>query len=555
VRLRRFTVPISLAAILCASAPVPGQETPTFTEQVEVRVMDLDVVVTDRDGRPVPDLKREDFTVRLAGKPVPIDYFARIDQGAIRGPDLATAAPDQVAGTDPAAERAWVPRYFLVFVDIGHITPIGRTRAFEALRDFIARMGPNDRARIVVFDRRPRPVTQWLSSKEALSERLSRIEKEQLGMSRLTTERQTLHDIDFPAGFSGNAGRMQLKLAENYAEQERAEVRQMLQGMRAELTSLAPLAGKKVFLFLSGGFEFQPGYAMLSYVQRLQGAPNSRARAGLLEVNVPNFSQDLEKIVRRANASEITFYTVDARGLEAGGMGIPISGVDESLQARSDMTSLARADTQEGLVMLARETGGLALLNSNDFEKGLTRVHEDTSVYYSLGVTLSKVAAVGYQQVRVDVNRPGVTVRTRQGYSALTEAERSHDRVEATMQTNLSYSAIPVTLRTAPAVRAGRNFSLPVSITFPASALTFVPDGGSGKAAAELWIGAVDDEGRSSDVTREEKTFTQPGFEPDAPLTYRATLRIRKGSHRVVVNVRDTATGRMGTAKANVRVD
>ncbi len=513
--------------------------------------MDLDVVVTDKNGHPVPDLRREDFTVRLAGKPVPIDYFARVDQGAIRAPDFATAAPDQIGATDPAAEKAYVPRYFLLFVDIGHVSPAGRKTSFEALRDFITRMGPNDRARIVLFDRSPRPVTQWLSSKEALSEKLSRIEKDQLGMSRLMAERQTLHDIDFTAASGSNARRIQLRLAEDYAEQQRAEVRQLLDGVRSELSSLAPLAGKKVFLFLSGGFEFQPGATMLSYVLKLD---TRGARAGLLDVNVRNFSQELEQIVRRANASEITFYTVDARGLEAGGMGIPISGVDESLQARSDMTQLARQDTQEPLVMLARETGGLALINSNDFGKGLSRVDEDTSVYYSLGVTLSKLPAAGYQQVRVDVNRPGVSVRTRQGYSALTEAERARDRVEATMKTNLSYSAIPAVLGTAPAKRDGRNFSLPVTITFPASALTFVPDGRSGKATAEFWIGAVDDEGRSSDPAHEEMTFTPPGDKPDAPLTYRATLRIRKGANRVVINVRDKATGRMGTAKANVQV-
>ena len=516
--------------------------------------MDLDVVVTDRDGRPVPDLKREDFTVRLAGRPVPIDYFARVDQGAIRAPDLATAAPDQVVGVAPSAEKAYVPRYFLVFMDIGHVSPSGRKSSFDALHDFIAQMSPNDRARIVLYDRSTRPVTQWLSSKEALSEKVSRIEKEQLGMSRLMAERQTLHDIDFSAGIGANAARMQLKLAENYAEQQRAEIRQLLDGVRSELSLLAPLAGKKVFLFLSGGFEFQPGSTMLTYVQRLQGAPNSRARAGLLEVNVHNFSQDLEEITRRANGSEITFYTVDPRGLEAGGMGIPISGVDETMQARSDMTSLERAGTQDPLVMMARETGGLAFINSNDFGKGLSRVDEDTSVYYSLGVTLSKLPAAGYQQVRVDVNRPGVTVRTRQGYSALTESDRAHDRVEATMKTNLSYSAIPVALRTAPATRAGRYFSLPISVTFPASALTFVPDGRSGKAAAEFWIGAVDDEGRASDPAHEEMTFARPNDEPDASLTYRATLRIRKGANRVIVNVRDKATGRMGTAKANVKV-
>ena len=515
--------------------------------------MDLDVVVTDKNGRPVGDLKREDFTVRLAGKPVPIDYFARVDQGAIRAPDLATAAPDQVAAVAPTAEKAYVPRYFLVFMDIAHVSPSGRKSSFDALHDFIAQMSPNDRARIVLYDRSLKPVTQWLSSKEVLSEKVSRIEKEQLGMSRLLAERQTLHDIDFPAGFGGSAARMQLKLAENYAEQQRAEIRQLLNGVRSELSLLAPLAGKKVFLFLSGGFEFKPGSTMLSYVQRLQGAPNSRARAGLLEVNVHDFSQDLEQITRRANASEITFYTVDARGLEEGGMGIPISGVDEGMQARSDMTGLERAGTQDPLVMMARETGGLALLNSNDFGKGFSRVDEDTSVYYSLGVTLSKVASVGYQQVRVEVNRPGVTVRTRQGYSALTESERAQDRVEATMKTNLSYSAIPVALRTAPAARDGRTYTLPITVTFPASALTFVPDGRSVSAAAEFWFGAVDDEGRSSDVAHQETTFTPPGG-ADAPLTYRATLRLRKGANRIVVNVRDKATGRMGTAKANVKV-
>ena len=148
----------------------------------------------------------------------------------------------------------------------------------------------------------------------------------------------------------------------------------------------------------------------------------------------------------------------------------------------------------------------------------------------------------------------GVTVRTRQGYSALTEPERAQDRVEATMKTNLSYSAIPVALRTAPAARDGRTFTLPITVTFPASALTFVPDGRSVTAGAEFWFGAVDDEGRSSDVSHQETTFTPSGGAPDAPLTYRATLRLRKGANRIVVNVRDKATGKMGTAKANVQV-
>ncbi|PYQ66261.1 MAG: hypothetical protein DMF54_08555 [Acidobacteria bacterium] len=539
-----------LSAALLSPGAAFAQETPTFTEQVEVRVMDLDVVVTDRDGRPVPNLAREDFTVRLGGKPVPIDYFARVDAGAIRAPDLATAVPDQVVAAAPAAQEAYVPRYFLVFVDVGHLTPHARKAALEALQGLVSRLTPNDRARILLFDRSTRDLTQWVSSKEVLSAALSRIEKEGVGMSRLLAERQTLHDIDFASALTSSHRRgSQMSFVEHYAEQERAEVRQMLQSIRSELATLAPLAGKKAFLFVSGGFEFQPGNVMASYVMG--------SRLSLLAVNVRNFSQELEEITRRANSAEITFYTVDARGLEAGGVGISASEIDEPLQSRSMVSSLAREDSQEGLVMLARETGGLALINSSDFEKGLAHVSQDTSVYYSLGITLSKLPGVGYQRVRVDVARPGVTVRTRQGYSALTEAERAHDRVEATLKTNLSYSAIPVALRAAAATRAGRYYSLPLSVTFPATALTFVAEGASSRSAAEVWIGAVDEEGRASDVTREEATFTIPNGRPEgnAPLTYTATLKIRKGAHRIVVNVRDKATGRMGTAKTRVRVE
>ena len=292
---------------------------------------------------------------------------------------------------------------------------------------------------------------------------------------------------------------------------------------------------------------------MLSYVLKID---TRGARAGMLDVNVHNFSEDLEQITRRANASEITFYTVDPRGLEEGGMGIPISGVDEGMHARSDMTGLERAGHQDPLVMMARETGGLALINSNDFGKGLSRLDEDTSVYYSLGVTLSKVAAVGYQQVRVSVNRPGVTVRTRQGYSALTEAERAQDRVEATMKTNLSYSAIPVGLHTAPASRSGRSFALPISVTFPV-VRAHVRAGRPEPAAPPRNSGSAPwtmRAGRATSPTR-RPAFRLPSGGADAPLTYRATLRLRKGANRVVVNVRDKATGRMGTAKANVRIE
>ena len=205
---------------------------------------------------------------------------------------------------------------------------------------------------------------------------------------------------------------------------------------------------------------------------------------------------------------------------------------------------------------LARETGGLALLNSNDFGKGLARVYQDTSVYYSIGVTLSKLPA-GYQKVSVEVDRPGAVVRTRRGYAARTDAERSRDRVQATLKTNLTYTGVPLTLKAAAPTKKGSRYSLPIQVTMPASALTFVPDGSARRASAEVYIGAIDDAGRMSDIAREETTFTlSEGQDPTAtPVVYSATLQTRKGNHRIVVNIRDKATGKMGTAKADIRVE
>jgi hypothetical protein len=123
------------------------------------------------------------------------------------------------------------------------------------------------------------------------------------------------------------------------------------------------------------------------------------------------------------------------------------------------------------------------------------------------------------------------------------------------LKTNLSYAGIPMTLRTAPATRQGGKFTVPISVTLPASALTFVPEGAERRATADVAIGVMDDAGRMSDVSQQEATFTLPDGKDAEPLVYTATLQTRKGNQRIVVNLRDRASGKMGTAKADVRIE
>ena len=489
-------------------------------------------------GRPVADLAKQDFSVKVDGKPVAIDYFARVEEGAIHAPDLASAPPERVLAEYRKGEDAYVPRHFLIYVDTGHLSPPNRNRALEALKDLIARLGPGDTGRVVLFDRRAKDLTPWTNSKETLLSALSRMDSA-VGMSRLMTEQQTLREID---GFGSRSSRV--AAARNYAEQERAEVRQLLNDMGSEVTTLTALPGKKAFVFVSGGFETQPGSAMTQY---------AAGRFTLSQTDTRNMSAEIDAVIKRANASDVTFYTIDARGLTAEGAS---ASNDDPLANRPGVSFFAREDSQAGMKLLARDTGGLALINSNDFEKGLGRVYQDTSSYYSIGINVSKLPGTGYRDVKVEVSRPGMTVRARRGYAARSGEQRARDVTQAALRTNVEYRGIPVTLRLAPARKEKKYYSLPISMTLPASALTFTPQGEGSQAKADIFVGAMDDSGNTSDIGREEAVFNLPkGAPAQAALTYVVTLQTRKGNQRIVVNVQDRVSGRMGTAKADVRVE
>ncbi|HXM78998.1 MAG TPA: VWA domain-containing protein, partial [Thermoanaerobaculia bacterium] len=323
------------AAALAQAPPAPENPPATFRETVQVRVMDLDVSVTDSRGNPVSDLTQNDFRVTVDGKPVSIDYFTRVAEGTIHAPDLATASPDLVLAEYRKGADAYVPRQFLMYIDVGNLSPGSRKRGLEALRDLVTRLGPGDMGRVVLFDRRGKEQSEWTSSKETLFSALSKIESG-VGMSRLMNETQTLNQID-----STRSRQSRETVARMYAEQVRVEVSNMLRDMSAELTTLTALPGKRAFLYVSGGFDMQPGSAMMQYAV---------GSFSLRSYDAGNMGRELQALIQKANANQVTFYTVDARGLTAEGGS---AGGDEPLLSRPGVSFFARQDSQAGLQELA----------------------------------------------------------------------------------------------------------------------------------------------------------------------------------------------------------
>src|SRR4029079_11611950 len=116
--------------------------------------------------------------------------------------------------------------------------------------------------------------------------------------------------------------------------------------------------------------------------------------------------------------------------------------------------------------------------------------------------------------VRFEVSRPGLTVRARRGYGARSGAQRASDVTERAVRPTVEYGGIPVTLRRAPARKEKKYCSLPISLTLPASSLTFTPQGEGSQAKADIFVGAMDDSGNTSDIGREEAVFNLPKGAP-----------------------------------------
>jgi hypothetical protein len=190
-------------------------------------------------------------------------------------------------------------------------------------------------------------------------------------------------------------------------------------------------------------------------------------------------------------------------------------------------------------------------------EGALSAVYRDASSYYSLGVSLRNVTAADVHRVEVAVTRPGLIVRARKTYTVEGDEQRLEDRVRSTLLTSASYADLAASLKTGVPARDGRFFELPVEVEVPARDLTFLPDGGRVTARPVYYFVALSDRGEETPLSRTAQSFTlsAPEARSGRPLVFKIQVKLRKGSYALVANILDPETGRMGTARANVRVE
>ena len=356
--------------------------------------MDLDVVAT-KDGKLVTDLTRAEITVTVDGKPVPLDYFTRVEAGQLHGPDLATASPDLILESDRAATGdRYVARQFLVFFDDEHLLPFD-PRAVEGAARFRHAplpVGPDGDPLLQHLDARPHSVHELEggASRRPLAPREDRAD----GLSWEQDFQQYRRDAASARTQGGRSAAVR-----NWSQESYGREKGMLEDVRRALSALAARSGKRIFLYVSSGFEMRPGQSFA------QAVPIGRLHQFDYTV-VPEFG----RTVKEANAAGITMYALDARGLT-----VDVDAADSA--AIPVNRFFTDANRREGMAGFAEETGGQIFENRNSFKGAVDQIVREASSYYSIGVTLSSLPKKKDEH-RIDVStrRPGVVVRTRRSF-------------------------------------------------------------------------------------------------------------------------------------------
>jgi VWFA-related protein len=186
--------------------------------------------------------------------------------------------------------------------------------------------------------------------------------------------------------------------------------------------------GRKALILVSEGFTYMVPPQMRSADATMPGLGNPNAHNPMAGVNDPNedraawlasldLDSDLREIFDTANRNNVSIYAVDPRGLP----GFEFD-INENVNLQVDSKYLTA--TQDSLRVMAENTDGRAIVNRNDLDVGMKQITRDSSAYYLIGYNSSQAPSDGkFHEIKVRVKRPGVQVRARKGYWALTREE------------------------------------------------------------------------------------------------------------------------------------
>lgn len=545
-RWKRATAWRFIGGVACLVAvSLAAQEPPEILETVEVRVVNVDVVVADASGRPVRGLEREDFELLLDGRRATLDYFSPVEGGRI--------------GDDTAADRPPALPFLAIVYDGRGTNAANARRAVDTLCDrldelltgtrgvMVLRQGTRlvveqsmtrDRERLIAaLERLAAPRTPAL---DAASRKLLLLQLENTNPPRVA--RETEEDL------TAERARRLLGQIRNQAELERFAAEESGRQLRSVVRSVAGLPGRKAILLLGQGFVQQPAEALFRLWWGKFGRYASEIGIMNIESEMSRSRSDdlLERLVEEANAHRVTFYSHDPAGVRAIGSSAEYASLDTNLLLAEETER-----TLDALVDLAVASGGVGRVRVPGIEPLLDEMLNGFVNYYSLGFTPGEGEQGG---VRVRLRQPGLRLRYLTRFVQRTAAQRLEDATLSTLITAAEDNRLQVSVELGAAeIQPDGTFLVGVLVKVPMARLALLPqrDHHVGRLSFVVMAQAADG------ALSRPATGAVPIELANADLLsamgriagYRLRLRVAAGEQIVAIGVRDEVAAQDSTLR------
>jgi VWFA-related protein len=387
--------------------------------ELKTVLVELCAVVTDREGRLVQGLKKEDFELREKGRPQDISSFAEERIGPISISQRVTVA-NVVPGEQPppAAEPA---RSLLLFVDTVSMTGANLLRVKQALQKFINEQITDQDAVMIVTS----------AGMEGIP-------------ARFTRERSLMrHYVDRIAtwGSASNtyftpALAADVRRENPYAINLAIKVLQTEEGLNTDM--MDPRMLKQIALGRAGEVLAQVTFRRNSILGTFRAAAELMSKApgqrlmflfsdgfSLLDSRGNVGTIDLQQAISKAVRSGTVVFSINSKGLQApleidaSRRGFQYAGFDASLLGRlAQYASASEKDEQDGMNAIAKDTGGDAFFRTNDVNWAIKKSFEGNNVYYTIAY-YPTTEGQGFRDISLTVKgHPEYSVRTQKGYLA-----------------------------------------------------------------------------------------------------------------------------------------
>ena len=540
-----------------------GRPKSTATFKTDVNVVEVHAVVTNERGEFVRDLTRDDFEIYDSGKLQKPSVFQLVDVPTVE-PGRATAIHALVEPDVRSTSTSFDGRLYVLMLDDLHTSALRSQLVKRAARQFVERhLADGDLAAVVYTSGISKAGQELTPSRRLLLAAVDRFQGQKL--PSLNAERLAVHlndrDLERAAASSSGDGSSPSSPATSRVDDPRDAERGMnaqraLGAIRNVAKWLSDVPGRRKSLVLfSEGIEYD-----------IYDVFNNRAASSIMA--------DARDAIAAAQRANVTIFAVDPRGLtQLGDEAIAIQSLSDDPHvdygtSRGFANELLMA--QESLISLAEETGGVAIVRSNDISGGLSRIERETSRYYVLGYVADPAASPGkFRTLSVKVKKPGLKVRARRGYvpADLKAAEKrdyglkpgTPPAVAAAIVNPVPVGDLPLRVWAAPFKGQGKLSSVAIAVEIDAAALTYQQRDDRFSEDLDVSIVAADHDGKIRGSDRQTmnlklKPETHKMLVNGGGMRMLSRLELPPARYQIRVGVHESNSGNVGTVPIDLEV-